>query len=677
MLIYASAIFLSAFLLFLVQPMIARIILPWFGGGAAVWSTCLMFFQSALLGGYLYSHLVARRLSPKRQAAVHVALLAVSLIALPILPNPAWKPADSQHPEWRILFVLAATAGIPYLLLSTTGPLLQAWFARAYPLRSPYRLYALSNLGSLLALVGYPLAIEPLLPIRMQAYAWSSAYALFVLVCGYVAWSALRNLPERQESAAPTIRPAWTELLLWAGLAFCPAALLAGVTSHMTQNVAPVPLLWVAPLALYLLSFILTFESPRWYKRWFWFPAFVFAGSIMLSYLFPSNLDLRVRVVVPIFLSGFFAAAMSCHGELYRRRPQPESLTWFYLMLAVGGAVAGVFVGLLSPEIFNYYYELPIAFLITVALLIVTYSSGENALPGPAARVVQFAVLGAMAAGSVYLIVWNIPHWASEYRVVARNFYGVLRVDDTPATATTAGSRELLNGTISHGSEFTAPERHLEPTTYYSPVSGVGMAIQDSGKGGPRRVGVIGLGAGTLAAYGRPQDVYRFYDINPLVADIARTQFFYLNESPEEKAVILGDARLALEREAPQNFDVLAVDAFSGDSIPIHLLTIEAIELYLSHLKPDGILAVHISNRYLDLSKVVGRAVEKLKIPAILITAPDDSDKDWNRTDWALLTRDPHRFDSATWKTENRFELAKSKIRLWTDDYSTILPVLK
>lgn len=679
MLLYALSIFLSAFLLFLVQPLIARIILPWFGGSAAVWTTCLMFFQTVLLAGYFYAHTVTRRLRPKTQAIVHVVLLAASMAVLPILPGTSWKPIDSLHPEGRILLLLAAVVGAPYLLLSTTGPLLQAWYARAYPAASPYRLYALSNAGSLLALLGYPAVIEPALRIPIQAYTWSAGYVAFVVLCAITATVSLRRLSEApaQAVASEEVRPSARTLALWAGLAFCPSALLVSVTSHMTQNIAPIPLLWVAPLALYLLSFILTFESDRWYRRWFWFPTFIGITAFMVSFLFPDSRNLEIRYMIPLFIAGFFSCTMVCHGELYSLRPPAASLTYFYLMLSVGGALGGLFVGVVAPFAFNNYYELPIALLVAVVLIAVMMKDGDTALPGPYAKHIQLALLVALGGGLVYLTCWEMPNWGAKYRLMERNFYGVLRVEDTPETQTTAGLRELHHGTINHGAEFLEPSRHREPTTYYGPKSGVGIALADRKDAGPRRVGVIGLGAGTLSAYCRPGDYYRFYEINPMVLRIAQNEFFFLKECPAQVTVSLGDARLSLEREQPENFDVLAVDAFSGDSIPVHLLTREAVQEYLRHLKPDGFLAIHVSNRYLDLAKVVAVIARDLHLFGILISDETDEDKDISTSDWVILSRNAMPLEQSEWKGSGREELSDKTSRLWTDDYSSLLGVLK
>ena len=672
MLLYALTIFLSAFLLFLVQPLIGRIILPWFGGSAAVWTSCLMFFQMALLAGYLYAHIATTWLRPRIRSLLHIGFLLASLALLPILPGPEWKPADSLHPQIRIVALLLAVVGLPYLLLSTTGPLLQSWYARSRRGGSPYRLYALSNIGSLAALLGYPLLIEPLLRISTQTYMWSAGYGLFVILCCVTAWM---NREAPRSISVPSVTPVFKMLALWTALAFCPSALLVAVTRHMTENIAPIPLLWVAPLALYLLSFILTFESERWYRRGFWFVAFVATTAFMLAFLFPDNSNVNVKVIVPIFAAGFLCCAMVCHGELYRLRPDSSSLTWFYLMISLGGALGGLFVGVLSPIAFNNYYELPLALLGTVMLTAATFQQGETALPGPTARIVQWMIFASLAGGLIFLIAYELPRWGSQFYLMRRNFYGVLRVVDIPATETTAALRELENGTINHGSEFMESGRHREPTTYYGSRSGAGIALAHFAGDGPKRVGVIGLGAGTLAAYCEPGDRYTFYEINPLVVTIARDDFYFLRECPGDAKVVLGDARLSLERAAPQNFDVLAVDAFSGDSIPIHLLTVDAVRGYLRHLKPGGMLALHVSNKYLALSEVVSRSASELGLRCVMMTSDADEFAGISHADWVMLSRDASAFTGERWRAGKALKAAK--VRLWTDDYSSVLGILK
>ena len=680
MLFFAATIFLSAYLLFLVQPLIARVILPWFGGSAAVWTTCLMFFQTTLLAGYAYAHGSVRLLKTKGQATLHLALLAASVLVLPILPGQRWKPEGASDPQWHIVALLAATIGIPYVLLSTTGPLLQAWFARRFPGTSPYRLYALSNAGSLLALLSYPLVIEPLMRLRFQAYLWSGAYVVFVALCAAVAFQVRKIQKESAVSndaaaeAADDAPPRITQRLLWMGLAFCPSALLVAVTSHMTQNIAPVPMLWVPPLALYLLSFILTFESPRWYGRRFWFPLWVAATAFMLAFLFPDKVA-DLRLIVPLFTIGFFICAVVCHGELYRLRPDARHLTSFYLMISIGGALGGFFVGVVAPALFRMYLELPIGLLITVALVAMVMDKDRPSLPGPLARYVEYVLLGALAGGLCFLLVWEIPQWAAQYRVVRRNFYGALRVEQEDATSENAAMRTLIHGTINHGTEFMEKEWRRRPTTYYGRGSGVGIALSTLKP--MRKVGIIGLGAGTLSAYARPGDQYRFYEINPMVLDIARNEFYYLSESPTKVDVVLGDARLSLERETPQDYDVIAVDAFSGDSIPVHLLTVEAFREYFRHLKPDGVLAVHVSNKYLKLGGVVVRAARELGKTVILMDNPEDEASGVYSSDWMMVASQRDAFDGKQWNGSGRNPPPEPVKQLWTDDYSNLLTILK
>jgi spermidine synthase len=677
MFLFSATVFVSAFLLFLVQPLIARIILPWFGGTASVWTTCLMFFQFTLLAGYLYAHGAVRFLSPVKQAWVHITLLALSLAMLPILPGSQWKPLTGDLPVLRILAVLAASVGIPYLVLSTTGPLVQTWFARAHPGASPYRLYSLSNAGSLLALVSYPLVVEPTLHIGAQGYVWSAVYALFVLICGALTLRA-RRAPaanpdgERTPSSAPNLQVR----LLWVALAFCPSALLAAFTSHVTQNIAPIPLLWILPLSVYLLSFILTFDSERWYSRRFWFPAFIAFAALLLGFLFPAARNASVLILVPVFVTGLFVCAMVCHGELYRLRPDPAYLTTFYLMISAGGALGGFFVAVIAPLVFRSYVEAPIALLGCVILMAVVLRRDKPSMPGPSARLIEWGLLAAVAGGFVYLLAYEVPHWMSRNRLVARNFYGVLRVTDVDGDDEDPPVRELYHGSITHGSEFMNAAQQRQPTTYYGPRSGVGLAIANAHANPGRRIGVVGLGAGTIAAYAKPGDVIRFYEINPLVTRIAREQFHFLDTAPAPVTIVPGDARLSLEREPPQNYDVLAVDAFSGDSIPVHLITIEAFREYLRHMKADGVVAVHVSNKYVELSRVAGTVARALAKPAIRIEDSGD-DAGTNHSDWILVGNRGGAFDDPKWSVHGRSEISGSGLRLWTDDYSNLVAILK
>ncbi|HZT36889.1 MAG TPA: fused MFS/spermidine synthase [Bryobacteraceae bacterium] len=675
--LFAGTIFLSAYLLFLVQPLIARVILPWFGGAAAVWATCLMFFQLTLLAGYLYAHASIRYLRPRRQATLHLCVLALSLYTVLAAPAVHPTPLADLHPIRGILALLTVMVGVPYFVLSTTSPLAQAWYAEHNPGRPAYRLYALSNAGSFLALLTYPAAIEPVLHVRAQMWLWRAGYSAFAVACGILtvraAWNGKAKSSDGLSAGAES--PRLGDRLLWAGLAFCPSALLVAVTTHMTQNIAPIPLLWVAPLALYLLSFILTFEGSRWYSRRIWLPAFIIAAALITALLFPDARNASVKTVIPLFSAGFFCCAMTCHGELYRLRPSARHLTAFYLMIAAGGAAGGLFVGIASPLLFNNYLELPIALLVAVILVMIALRRAAPSLPGPHGRLIEYALTGALASGLIYLVAWEDPHWAAGYRVIQRNFYGVLRVEDVDADDGAPEMRQLHHGTINHGAEFLRADWHRRPTTYYGPKSGVGLAIRAALA--PRRVGIIGLGAGTLAAYAAPGDTFRFYEINPLVVDIARSQFYFLRECPARVDIVMGDARLSLEREQPQNYDVLAVDAFSGDSIPVHLLTVEAFREYFRHLKPEGVLAVHVSNKYLELAKVVAEAARALNKHAILINNDSEKEQGIYTADWVLLATDPNLFAMPQWIVADRDPLPDPVRREWTDDYSSILGILK
>ena len=680
--LFALTIFVSAFLLFLVQPLIARIILPWFGGTAAVWTTCMMFFQTTLLLGYLYSFWSVGSLTPKLQAGVHLALLAASLLMLPILPATTWKPTGAEQPILRIVILLAVTVGIPYLVLSTTGPLLQAWYSRLNSSKLPYRLYALSNTGSLLALLSYPVIVEPLLNASTQAYGWSWVYGGFVLLCATVAVLVLSAAPrgieaiQTKSEPEPTEKPRWTELLLWIGLAACPSALLLAITNHLSQNIAPIPLLWVVPLALYLLSLILCFDSDRWYNRNVWFPLLLVGLGGMSFYLFPDRANEHISRVVPVFVLGLFFCCMACHGELARRKPAPRWLTSFFLMLSIGGALGGMFVALLSPFLFKTYLELPISLLACVSLVsAVLYRDRAISFAGWWSRI-QLGGAAGVALSLIFLLTVSETDWELKQRLLTRNFYGELRVADEKEGGQDV--RHLFHGTINHGSQILNAAGRRKAVSYYCLTSGVGRAATDKSAFGPMKLGVIGLGAGTMATYGRRGDTVVFYEINPLVEQIARSQFSYLSDCPAKLEVVLGDARRSLEAEPPQQFDLLAVDAFSSDAIPVHLLTTEAFREYFRHLKPDGILAVHISNRYLQLEWVVRLGAQSLgkKVMAVF-DEPGDDDPALSSSDWMLVSSSPAAFTDPKWQKLGDPSARPARLKVWTDEYSNLLSILK
>jgi hypothetical protein len=693
MIIYAMTILVSAFLLFQVQPIIAKIILPWFGGSAAVWTTCLLFFQSVLVLGYLYAHASVRRLKPRVQALVHIGLLLVSAVALPILPKPAWKPSGTGDPIWGILGLLALTVGLPYFLLSTTSPLVQAWYARGHKTALPYRLFAISNAGSLFALVSYPFLFEPVYTTREQAYMWSIAYGVFIILCSFTALRS-SNAPvaeiRREEEVAE--KPRASQYLIWMGLAACASVLLLAITNHMSQNIAAIPFLWVLPLSIYLLTFILCFEGSGWYHRNPYLQLLAVALGAM-AYSMNRELDSSRTVKLPVFGQlhitgifmpillfslGLFTCCMVCHGELARMKPHPRFLTQFYLMVSVGGAAGGILVGLIAPHFFNAYYELPIG-LAACAVMVVIALKHDPGL-GWFARWRQPAPLVASAL-SIALVVYlglEVRDTGRDSRLIVRNFYGGLRVKDSGPVAALDTIRTLIHGTINHGEEFLAPAKRDIPITYYGAGTGVALAVHDREALGPIRLGVIGLGTGTMAAFARPGDYVRFYEINPLVPVIARGQFYFV---PDARAranvdIAMGDARLTLEREQPENFDILVVDAFSSDAIPVHLLTREAMDLYFKHLKPDGFLAVHISNRYLDLAPVLAGEAKATGKAGRIVETDDDDTQELFGTTWVLI-RSPYSGFSQQIQARSS-DLAQSrKIRLWTDDYSNLFQILK
>jgi SAM-dependent methyltransferase len=677
MLLYAITIFFSAFLLFLVQPVMAKQILPWFGGSAAVWTTCLVFFQTALLAGYAYCDLTVRRLGPRRQMQLHAALLLASLAVLPIVPGAHWKPLGSESPSWLILGMLAATIGLPYFLLSTTSPLVQVWFARARPGASPYRLFALSNLASMLALVGYPFLLEPWASTRAQAIGWSFGYALFVVLCAGAGWASLRARASAatpvgagesaSETPAEEAPPTGARQLLWCALAATGSLLLLGVSNHITQNVASVPLLWIVPLAIYLLTFILCFDATGWYRRQT-FLAMLAAGlGVMAWAQADPDLAHELALQVGVFCAGLFLACMFCHGELVRLKPAPRHLTRFYLMISLGGAGGSVLVGIVAPLVLPAHFELAAGLIACAALLLWQVRRDMFVFP---------ALAGAGLLVAIGCAGWSIHEFYDRTIVSARNFYGVLRVQEFGSDEATR-RRSLVHGTILHGSQNLDPELRRQPTTYYTQTSGIGRLIDAlHPRKEPLRVGVIGLGAGTLAAYGAKGDVYRFYDINPDVITIAKRDFTYLGDSEATIETALGDARLNLEREPPQRFDVLAIDAFSSDAIPVHLITSEALAVYKRHLAPGGVIAFHVTNRFLNLIPVV-EALAKADGLYVIHIADDGPGPLGSRSDWLLLSENqellekPELADFATGIEPRR------DWRLWTDDFNNIVQVLK
>ena len=664
--IYAATIFLSSFLLFLVQPLIARLILPWFGGSAAVWTTCMLFFQVLLLAGYAYAHAL-QRVGGRRQSAVHTVLLLAALATLPIMPSESWKPAGGDEPVTRILLLLATSVGLPYFLLASTSPLIQAWFARARPNEDPYRLFALSNLASLIALLGYPFLVEPYLAAHEQVSTWSWLFAAFALLCGALAWLTPQNAVAAQAQAAP---PARADFAWWLALSATGSVMLLAVTNHLTQNVASVPLLWLVPLTLYLATFIIAFEGKGWYQPRFFWPLVLVALGAMAWLLVDTDYHYHLGLQLGVFLPGLFLGCLFCHGELYRSRPAAGQLTAFYLTISAGGALGGLLVAVVAPLAFSGYFELG-AGLVAVALLA---ALRLRALGRIVYALGLFALLGVATCAA-----YDGFRQQNDVRVAKRSFYGVLRVKEYGTPGDDSHLRRLVHGTIMHGEQYLAPSLRRMLTTYYTESSGIGVAIR-SKRDHALRVGVIGLGTGTIAAYGRPGDTYRFYDINSDVIAIARSEFTFLGDSRAKIETALGDARLTLEREPPQGFDVLAVDAFSSDAIPVHLITREALQVYLRHMKPDGLVAFHVSNRFLDLVPVVARLADELGLHAALVQDDEDEDEKTfkSHSDWVLVSRGPRALQARAVVDAGAVPAAdRPEWHTWTDDYSNLIQILK
>jgi SAM-dependent methyltransferase len=847
MILFALTIFTSAFLLFQVQPLIARFILPWFGGSPTVWTTCMLFFQFALLLGYLYADLLTRWFRPRAQIMVHALLVAAGLLLLPIIPADSWKPTGEESPTWRILLLLGATIGLPYFLLSTTGPLVQAWFARRYPTRSPYRLFALSNFGSLLALISYPLVFEPAFATRMQAVIWGGgfiAFSLLVIVTGW--YSVIGSSAEIEPRRATSDDEAnegvtYLRAIIWLALSMVPSVLLLATTNQICQEVAVVPFLWILPLSLYLISFIVCFDKPHWYSRDFFGTLLIVSTAGVIYCLIQFNGG-ELFFTLFAFLTMLFSACMTCHGELALLRPAAKHLTFYYLMISIGGALGGLFVVLVAPQIFLGFYELHwalfAAVLLTLAMwmylskwnlfgrliLIVgllTIMVGLMAMSNEKLELMELikgslltrsaialgfwfctiALIGwldsrklsiipesfpqgvqsdpqnppiatssvtagrfptnwawlitlfvALTAISIGLIAY--PDWTIDYCVIGlmiflplllifaivfqvrfglpagwkialaklfslavlsaigiyllshgykpderlvtsrRDFYGLLRVkQDKGMYAGDEGGAfegvigELVNGRILHGFQFLKPDLRMRITSYYGEGSGVGLAIAQHParlNGDRLFIGVVGLGTGTLAAWTRPADKIVFYEINPEVEDLARNQFFYLTDSEGENEVILGDARIRMERQLASGqsgrYDVLAIDAFSSDAIPRHLLTQESFELYRKLLKPDGILAVHVSNRYLDLRPITYSLAEHANWTAKTVTHNPDDNREPGRyqssSTWILVTNNEEFWqdpvveqDAVAWESDWRIH--------WTDDFGSLVQVLR
>lgn len=694
MITYALCIFLSAFLLFQIQPLISKTLLPWFGGTSSLWTAAMLFFQILLTGGYAYANWLVRLRSTKKQTIIHLALLAVSvclIIALwilwpsPITPGVSLKPVYNAHPIAWLFFLLTISVGLPFFVLSTNSPLTQAWFSRKFPNRSPYWLYSLSNTGSLIGLVAFPFVFEPLFTIRWQGWIWAGCYLLFVIL---VAVNTLRTLQKGQSTINAAETSVETNSLklkkstqtFWILFSACASILLLAVTSQITQEVAAIPFLWVIPLALYLLSFVLTFSNKGWYHREVFTLLLLVATLACILVILKPQTNFILQIIIYNFF--LFVAVMICNGELYARRPQTSHLTRFYLLGSIGGALGGLFVNLVAPFLFKGYWELHIGLAFVWILLALAYPRLDKTR--------RFKVgfwVGAMAEVVVILAIYFILSSSGGNLFVKRNFYGVVTVRQTEIGANQQAANLLVHGTTLHGFQFIDPALRDTPTSYFSKNSGVGLAIlnnphYDAGM----RVGILGLGAGTLAAYGRPGDAYRFYEINPVMVDLANglnDYFSFIKDCQAKVTIVPGDARLSLENElasgVKNDFDLLVLDTFSSDSIPVHLVTREAFDVYLQTLAPDGLIAAHISNSRLDLRPVFWQLAQYYNLEmAVIQSSADESDPNAAQSVWVLLTHNSQLLqEPALLNKTGSLNGFRRDIRLWTDDYSNLIQLLR
>jgi len=726
--VYAATLMVSALLLFLVQPMFAKMVLPSLGGTPAVWNTCMVFFQAMLLLGYGYAHIGAKLLTPKRQAGLHVVLLALSLLALPIWPAASEPPGAGNPIPW-LIGVLFLSLGVPFFMLSATAPMLQRWFAASghAHARDPYFLYGASNIGSLASLIAYPVLFEPLLTLRQQSLGWSIGYDLLIILVAVSAWLLKRAVgqqagPSTTDIAPPTAAEPISNArrARWVLLAFAPSSLMLGVTTYTTTDLAAVPLLWVVPLALYLLTFVIVFARRPLLKH-AWMvkaqPFLVLPVVILLVW----NQKTMVWLMAPLHTLLFFICAMVCHGELAKTRPDARHLTEFYLWMSVGGVLGGMFNALVAPVVFDTVHEYPIAvalacmlrpvldtgnartkwvdlgvpLVLTVALSSYLYWfawTGDG--PSRITMMIVSIIVGllvyscrlrpvrfGLAIGGLLFAGIVSADGPVPVLLAKRSFFGVHKI-----TMDEDGTYKLLtHGTTIHGAQATDPDEAKEPLTYYhreGPLGQVFEMLTERLKG--KRIAAVGLGSGSVACYGEAGQRLTFFEIDPVVVAFASDPkyFSYVAECGEIRPdFVLGDARLTLAHEPDGAFTLLILDAFSSDAIPLHLVTKEAMALYLRKLAPDGVIAFHISNRYLDLAPVLAAITRELGLKA---RVSDESDLDEGEgraamrypATWVAIARTEEQL-GALWNADNWAVLEeRAGIGAWTDDFSNILSVL-
>ena len=699
-----ATIFAAAFLLFSLQPLVGKIVLPRFGGSAAVWSVCLVFFQTALLAGYALAYGVAK-LRPKQQIAAYALLWLIAATVASVPVGDVWRLTWFDNPAGELLLKLMRFVALPCILVSSVSILVQVW-ARLSGVRDPYAFYAVSNVGSLGALLAYPTLIEPNLSVPVSAAAWTWGFrivALLVAGLSVAVWVARpENASANETVHADSPAPGWKMTLAWMFLSAVGSGLLVSFTSRITQDIAPIPMLWIIPLSLYLLTFIVCFGGG--YRRDWILPlaliAFALHTFITLRYGWPDLGFERKVFGQPISVSGitvglvlassaFFFLVMLLHGELYALRPAARFLSRYYLVISAGGALGGAFVSLAAPFLFKVQLEYPLLLSLALAVLVtVTLVHGVRLLQNYWLNLA--ATLGVVVTGiglTIGKTTAPLAYEGGDTKIsYYRNVYGPMRVEAT------SDRKSFLHGTTTHGTQLTEANAALRPISYYSDQSAVGMVYRfftEGEKRNPLKIGAIGLGVGTLAAYARSapyadaaagERSVMFYELDPEVAEIARTHFTYLTHGlPNVAPIQFGDARTTLEQQPPQDFDMLVVDAFTGDGIPIHLLTREALELYLRHIKPEGAILFHISNRYLRLESVLGNAAHALGLQALTVDHSAKGD-DLDSSTYIVVSQRKLPLTTQAWEdggeTTVTSTVRDSSLRVWTDDYSNLFSVL-
>lgn len=684
---YATTMLLAGFLLFQVQLILGKFILPWFGGSASTWLVCMLFFQIALLAGYAYAYGLTRPFPIRRQAQLQLALLIVSLVLLPIAPSDAWKPTDAGDPTWRILAMLTACVGLPYIALATTTPLLSRWLAQIEPALDPVRFFAASNIGSFLGLLTYPFLFERLLPSVQQTRWWSAAYALYVALFAVCGWLAITRTPRHNadEPATPAAVGGSDPLALWVTYSLLGSALLLATTNAITQWAAVVPFLWVVPLSLYLLTFVITFGTPWVYHRLAFGAAFLLLAGTALTLPVPeSSFALFVQLVLQS--ATLFAGCMICHAEMVKLQPTPQRLPKFYLAISAGGALGGILIVLVAPLLFRDYYEHAIVLtaIAGVAVLRVLQSEIKRT-----ARWVATAAAGIAGIYFLFGLSTMLRGDLTGNTVIerTRNFYGVVKIVRKNEQYPKEFSIDLFQAGIDQGGQYQAPERKLQNICGFDTASGLGIALayhskrREHGSATPLRIGVVGLGAGMIAMLGRDGDVMRYYELNPAILDLSNRHFTFLTDTKAKVDVLLGDARLVLQRQLEANdaqkFDVLVLNAFRGASPPMHLMTKEAFAVYLGHLADNGMLAVNFELDTFEMAPLHRGMAKQFGIDVGWFETNDQEAGCNAPISWAIYTRDKAFFTSrmvrkavSPWRDDGKSEL------VWTDQDSNLISII-